>query len=91
MCLWHLLVLVQANNKQIPMNKCLTFPEPVTPSVATTASVPSSPCGPRTPSTIGTIWVQWKTSSWLASSSNTWVKANFSMALRLSVGGLRVM
>lgn len=68
-----------------------TFPEPVTPSVATTASVPSPPCGDKTPSTIGTTCVELKTSIWLASSSKTWVKANFSIALRRSVGGFRVI
>lgn len=69
----------------------LTFPEPVTPSVATTASVPSPPRGANTPSAREAISVQWKTSSCEASSSNTLVKANFSIARRRSVGGFNVM
>lgn len=68
-----------------------TFPEPVTPRVASNASVPSPPWGARTPSTSGTTRVQWKTSNWVASSSKTWVKANFSIARRRSLGGFSVM
>lgn len=68
-----------------------TLPDPLTPSVARSASVPSPPCGARTPSTRGTTLVQWKTSSWVASSVKTWVKANFSTARLRSFGGLRVM
>jgi len=52
--------------------------------------VPSPPCGARTPSTRGTTPVQWKTSSCDESSSKTWVKQNFSMARRRSLGGFNV-
>lgn len=68
-----------------------TFPDPVTPNVAKSASVPSPPCGARIPSTRGTILVQWKISSWVASWSKTWVKANFSTARRRSFGGFKVI
>jgi hypothetical protein len=70
----------------------LTFPEPVTPRVANNPSLPSPPWGPRTPSTKGNTPVPWKMSSWVLGSSNTFVNANFSTALRrLSFGGLRVI
>ena len=65
-----------------------TFPDPVTPNVATSPSLAS----PSTPSTSETIPVPLKISICSACSSNTLVKANFSTARFLeSLGGLRVM
>lgn len=61
-----------------------TLPDPVTPKVANNPSLPST----RTPSTKGTTPTPLNMSSWVAPSSNTLVKANFSTALFLeSLGG----
>ena len=61
-----------------------TFPEPVTPNVASKPSLPS----PITPSTKGITPVSLKISSCPASSSKTFVNANFSTArFRESLGG----
>jgi hypothetical protein len=70
-----------------------TFPDPVTPRVASSPSRPWCPLAPTTPSIMGTTPMPLKRSSCFASSSNTCVKANRSTArLRLSVvGGLIVM
>ena len=65
-----------------------TFPEPVTPNVASKPSLPSL----ITPSTRGTTPASRNRSICSASSSKTFVKANFSVArLRDSLGGFRVM
>lgn len=70
----------------------LTFPEPVTPSVASRPSRPSPPPAASTPSTSGMTPVPWKMSSCDAASSKTSVNANFSTARRrLSFGGFSVM
>lgn len=89
----QLLLLVTYTNPRIHFRpkQRPTFPDPVTPRVASSASVPSPPYGAKTPSTKLATPVQWKMSSCVASSSKTWVKANFSTARRRSLGGLRVM
>ena len=64
-----------------------TFPEPVTPRVATRPSLCFVPGGAKTPSTSDSTSTPLKMSSWDASSWKTRVKANFSTALRLESAG----
>ena len=70
-----------------------TFPEPVTPNVASRPSLPTVPARPSTPASNSCTCAPLKTSSCDASSSNTLVNSNFSIALlrKSFVGGLTVI
>lgn len=94
---WYDSVYESANQHDSSVNDAdmaalATFPEPVTPSVAINPSRPWLSLGAKTPRMIEETSTPSKTSNWVASSSKTRVKANFSTALRLeSTGGARVI